>query len=156
MAKLIIALFTVFLLQPALNAFAQSEKSVAEFYRNNRLIFITGYSAGGSFDLITRLIVRHITKYIPGNPSIIVQNIPGGGGRIGANYLFNVAKPDGLTIGHISGFLVLMQMLKEPGVQFDMQRYQWIGGMGIGPLLLTVKPSCLTLKPNSLEVWPNH
>src|SRR5215510_6422382 len=69
-----------------------------EFLKDKTLTFIVGYSPGGTYDQYTRLIARHINKYVAGNPTRIVENMPGAGGIIAANHLYNRVKPDGLTI----------------------------------------------------------
>lgn len=82
-------------------AFAISLASTAqaqEFLKDKTLTFIVGYSPGGTYDQYTRLIARHINKHVSGNPTRIVENMPGAGGIIAANHLYNRVKPDGLTI----------------------------------------------------------
>jgi tripartite-type tricarboxylate transporter receptor subunit TctC len=88
---------------------------------------VVGFSPGGGFDAYARAIARHLGKYIPGKPSIIVENMPGAGSLIAANYTYNQAKPDGLTIGHFIGGVVVGQLLGNPGAQFDSQKFEWIG-----------------------------
>lgn len=88
---------------------------------------VVGFSAGGGFDAYARAIARHLGKYIPGKPSIIVENMPGAGSLIAANFTYNQAKPDGLTIGHFIGGVVVGQLLGNPGAQFDSQKFEWIG-----------------------------
>ncbi|MBI2348087.1 MAG: hypothetical protein HYV05_05465, partial [Deltaproteobacteria bacterium] len=83
--------------------------------------------AGGGFDTYTRVIARHLGKYIPGSPNIIVENMAGAGHRIGANHVYKVARPDGLTIGHFQGGLFLSQVLGEKGIEFDALKYEFIG-----------------------------
>ena len=69
-------------------------------------------------------------KHIPGNPAIIVENMPGAGSMISANYVFKAAKPDGLTIGHFIGGLFLQQLLGKPGIEFDAAKFQYVGVPG--------------------------
>ena len=88
---------------------------------------VVGFSAGGGFDAYARGIARHLGKYIPGKPSIIVENMPGAGSLIAANFTYNQAKPDRLTIGHFIGGVVVGQLLGNPGAQFDSQKFEWIG-----------------------------
>jgi tripartite-type tricarboxylate transporter receptor subunit TctC len=83
-----------------LGARAEHALSATSFYEGKTIRIIVGTSPGGGYDTYTRLIARHFSKYIPGKPSIIVDNMPGAGGLLSANHLFKVAKPDGLTIGH--------------------------------------------------------
>ncbi len=88
---------------------------------------VVGFSAGGGFDAYARAIARHLGKHIPGTPTIIVENMPGAGSLIAANYTYNQAKPDGVTIGHFIGGVVVGQLLGNPGAQFDSQKFEWIG-----------------------------
>jgi tripartite-type tricarboxylate transporter receptor subunit TctC len=88
---------------------------------------VVGFSAGGGFDAYARAIARHLGKHVPGMPTIIVENMPGAGSLIAANYTYNQAKPDGLTIGHFIGGVVVGQLLGNPGAQFDSQKFEWIG-----------------------------
>src|SRR5918992_862156 len=97
------------------------------FYKGKTLRIVVGTSAGGGFDAYTRTIARHLGKHIPGNPNILVENMPGAGHRIGANHVYNIAKPDGLTLGHFQGGLFLAQAIGEPGIQFDALKYEFIG-----------------------------
>ena len=82
-----------------------------EFYKGKKIRIIVGSTPGGGFDTYARLIARHLGKYIPGHPSVLVQNMPGGGMLIAANYIYNRAKPDGLTIGHWTGALTLQHVM---------------------------------------------
>jgi tripartite-type tricarboxylate transporter receptor subunit TctC len=97
------------------------------FYKGKTVRLIVGTSAGGGFDTYTRAIARHLGKHIPGNPGLVVENMPGAGHRIGANYLYKIAKPDGLTMGHFQGGLFLLQVLGEKGIEFDALKYEFIG-----------------------------
>ena len=73
------------------------------------------------------MIARHLGRHIPGNPTVIVENMPGAGSLISANHLFKVAKPDGLTVGKFSGTLILGQVLGQPGIEFDGRKFEYIG-----------------------------
>lgn len=97
------------------------------YYRGKTVRFIVAYSAGGSFDTITRAIARHIGKHIPGHPKTTVENMTGAGGIIGANYLFNKTKPDGLSIGNWIGSLVFQQIFGKKSIGFDARRFEWVG-----------------------------
>src|SRR6266571_6866006 len=99
----------------------------ANFYEGKTIRFIVGFSAGGGYDTYTRLIARHMGKYVPGNPVFVVDNMAGAGSMISANYTYKVAKPDGLTIGHFIGGLFLQQLLGKPGVEFDARKFEYIG-----------------------------
>jgi tripartite-type tricarboxylate transporter receptor subunit TctC len=96
-------------------ASANDSFAAAPFYQGKTVRVTVGFSAGGGFDLWARVVARHIGKNIPGNPTVIVENVTGAGGLIQTNQLFKGTKPDGLTIGHINGGLILGQMLGQPG-----------------------------------------
>ena len=107
---------------PASAALAQQP-----FYQGKTVRIIVGAAAGGGYDTYSRTIARHIGKHIAGNPTFIVENMPGAGFLIAANHTYRVAKPDGLTIGHFIGGLFLQQLLGKPGVEFDAARFEYIG-----------------------------
>ena len=92
------------------------------FYKGKTIRLIVAFSAGGGYDTYSRTIARHLSKYIPGNPSVVVDNMTGAGGIIHANYMFKQAKPDGLTIGNNSGGLFLQQVMGAKGIEFDGRR----------------------------------
>jgi tripartite-type tricarboxylate transporter receptor subunit TctC len=127
------ALLVVFLLgfalapaaaQPAKPAF--DEKAVANFYHGKTVRIVVGFSAGGGYDQYSRVIARHLSKYIPGNPAVIVDNMPGVGSIIAANHVYNAAPKDGTVIGNISGPIVLEQLFGSPSVQFDMAKFRYL------------------------------
>lgn len=97
------------------------------FYRGKTIRIIVGAAAGGGYDTYSRTIARHMGKHIPGNPTLIVENMPGAGFLISANYMYKVAKPDGLTIGHFIGGLFLQQLLGKPGIEFDAVKFEYVG-----------------------------
>ena len=97
------------------------------FYKGKTVRIIVGASAGGGYDTYSRTIARHIGKHVPGNPTFVVDNMPGAGFLIAANHIYKVAKPDGLTIGHFIGGLFLQQLLGKPGVEFEGVKFGFIG-----------------------------
>ena len=101
--------------------------SVEEFYKGKTIQFVVGGSAGGGYDTYTRLIARHFAQYVPGNPSMVVQNMPGAAMLIAANYIYNSAPRDGTVIGHWSGPLILQHMMGNPAVQFEGRKFGWLG-----------------------------
>lgn len=101
-----------------------------EFYKEKGIKFIVGYSPGGLFDTFTRLIARHFSKHVPGNPSIIVDNMTGAGGIILGNHLYHQAKPDGLTIGAWAAPLVLQHLLATEAIKFDGRKFGYVGAPG--------------------------
>ena len=121
---------------------AYDEKAVADFYRGKTVRIIVGFSAGGGYDAYSRLIGRHLHKHIPGNPSVIVDNMAGAGSIIAANYIYNAAPKDGTVIGNISGQIILEQLFANPAVQYDLGKFRYLG-VPIGEtylLLVTHKP----------------
>lgn len=98
-----------------------------DFFKDKTVRFIVGYSPGGSFDLYTRVIARHFSKHVPGNPTTVVENMTGAGGIIAANHLYNRAKPDGQTIGAWAAPLVLQQIMGNDAVQFDARKFGYLG-----------------------------
>lgn len=104
-------------------------EAVSRFYAGKTITIVVGYAPGGGYDTAARLISRHLGKHIPGNPNIIVENMEGAGSLIAANHLYNVAKPDGLTLGIIGELQVLNQLTSVEGVQFDAQKYSWLGAL---------------------------
>ena len=113
-------------LATALPAFAQDG---ADFYRGKTLELLIGAAAGGAYDLPGRTIARHMGKHIPGNPTMVVRNMPGANSMTMANHLFNVAPADGTTIGMPNINLPLDPLLRLGGdaVKFDVTKFQWIG-----------------------------
>lgn len=98
-----------------------------DYYKDKTLTIIVGYSPGGSFDLYARVLARYIGRYLPGNPTRIVENMTGAGGLIAANHLYNRAKPDGLTIGAWAAPLVLQQIMGNDAAQFDGRKFGYLG-----------------------------
>ena len=97
------------------------------FYKGKIIRIIVGSSAGGGYDTYSRTFARHMGKHIPGEPAFVVENMPGAGFLISANYMFKVAKPDGLTMGHFTGGLFLQQLIEKPGIEFDARKFAYVG-----------------------------
>jgi len=106
-----------------------SKASTHEFYAGKPIRIVVGFSAGGGFDLYARTMARHMGKHIAGNPTFIVENMPGAGGVIAATHVYKVAKPDGLTLGHFQGGLQILlgQVLGRPGIEFDAAKFEYVG-----------------------------
>ncbi|MET0500718.1 MAG: tripartite tricarboxylate transporter substrate-binding protein [Candidatus Binatia bacterium] len=104
-----------------------SGASADDFYKGKTIRIVVGFSAGGGFDTYSRAIARHMSKHIPGQPAIVVENMTGAGSLIAANHVYKVAKPDGLTIGHFIGGLFLGQVLGQKGIEFDARKFEYIG-----------------------------
>ena len=124
---------------PAPSTYAALSPAAVPFYKDKTVRVIVPVSAGGSFDVWARILARHMSKHLPGNPSLIVQNMTGGGGLVGANYLYGVAKPDGLTIGTISPNGYLNQLMGRSEVKYDWAKYSWIGSTSTSHELLYVR-----------------
>ena len=112
-------LFFTFLWRP--------EPAQANFYQGKTITLIVGTSAGSAYDSYGRLIAQHLGRNIPGNPKFVVQNMPGGGSMIAANFLYGVAKPDGLTIASINPALYFNQLAGRKEVQFNWASFRWLG-----------------------------
>ena len=111
----------------------------ANFYQGKTITVVVGTVPGGLYDLWGRLFGRLMGKHIPGNPTMVVQNIPGGGSMVAANYLYGIAKPDGLTIGMFQTHMYLQQMVKRPEVKFDVRKFNWLGSQEKGQMMLYIR-----------------
>ena len=99
----------------------------SDFYQGKQLKIVVGASAGAASDLYARVVAQHLPKQILGKPEVIVQNMPGGGSMTAANYVYSVAKPDGLTLGAVTSPIYFAQLLGRKEVQFDWATFTWIG-----------------------------
>ncbi|MEX0806046.1 MAG: tripartite tricarboxylate transporter substrate-binding protein [Candidatus Binatia bacterium] len=119
--KIAITVLTSFLL------WCTAVQAQEPFYKGKTITIIVGTKAGDVYDLYPRMLSDYLTKYIPGNPNVIIQNVPGAASLIAANQVYNVAKPDGLTIGAIYPALYFEQLIKRPEVKFEWTKFGWIG-----------------------------
>ncbi len=101
--------------------------STHEFFKGKTVRILVGASAGGAFDTYGRIVGRHLGKYIPGNPVVVVENVTGAGGLILANQVYKTTKPDGLTLATFNGGLLMGQVLGRPGIEFDAPKFEYIG-----------------------------
>src|SRR5688572_2102681 len=122
--KRIGAITVLWLLACLGNAAAQSTD---DFYRGKQLKLVVGTSSGQDYDLWARLIGRHITRHIPGQPSLIVENMPGAGHIVATNHLFNLAPRDGTTIGMVSRGMTDAAIMKVRNIRFEPGRFNWLG-----------------------------
>lgn len=113
--------------------------SAEDFYKGKTLRFIVGYAPGGGYDTYTRAVARYIGRHIPGNPSIVVENMEGAGSLLAANYMFNKAEPDGLIVGNFNSGMVTQQALDARGIRFDARKFGWVGAPGKG------WPTCMVM-----------
>ncbi len=121
--------FALALILFALGSSAWTELSRAQesFFKGKTIRIVVGFSAGGGYDIYARAIARHMSQHIPGNPTIVVENMAGAASMISANHIYKVAKPDGLTIGHFIGGLFLQQVLGRQGIEFDARKFEYLG-----------------------------
>lgn len=120
------------------------------FYKGKTIRLIVAFSAGGGYDTYSRTIARHLGKYIPGSPAIVVDNMTGAGGFIHANYMYKQARADGLTIGNNSGGLFMQQIMGAKGIEFDGKRFEYLGAPVVDHLVCAIaKASGVT----SIDRW---
>ena len=124
MTKLISLAMLLSSIMSAASAYAASADE--SFDGGKNILVVVGLAAGVGFNAYTRAIARHMGRHIPGNPSIIVENMTGAGSRVSANFLFR-APPDGLLIGNFIGSLILQQIMGDKGIEFDGRKFDWVG-----------------------------
>ena len=108
-------------------------------YAGKTVTIVVGYKPGGGYDATARLLAKELPKYLPGQPTIIVQNMPGANSIIAANHLYNVAKPDGMTLGTFNRNLPIAQLTGVKGVKFDVSKFAWIGSAASETTVLAVR-----------------
>jgi tripartite-type tricarboxylate transporter receptor subunit TctC len=103
--------------------------AVEDFYKGKQITLIVSYGPGGGYDVYARVLARYMTKYIPGNPSIVIQNMPGAGSLRGANFIYNAAPKDGTAFGTFARNIPLIGLLQKTNqnVQFDPLKFTWLG-----------------------------
>jgi len=111
----------------------------APFYQDKTIRIIVGFTSGGLYDQYARILARRMPKHIPGNPTIIVQNMPGAGSLTATNYVYTVGKPDGLTLGMPGSGIYLDQLLRRKEATFDVTNLTWIGSVDQRDLLLYIR-----------------
>jgi len=132
------------LAMPAAQA-ALGAEDVASFYKTNNVSMIVGYSAGGGFDVYTRVLARYLSDHIPGQPRIVIRNMPGAGGQTAALNLLNVAPKDGTTIATFGPTVPFAPLLYNQ--KFDGRRFNWIGS-------ITNEVSvCLASRSSPVQSW---
>jgi tripartite-type tricarboxylate transporter receptor subunit TctC len=114
-------------------------ESPESFYRGQTVSIIVGSGAGGGFDTTARLVARHLGRHIPGNPTVIVVNMPGGGGLVAANHVFSAAPKDGTVIGLFHEAQMMNQLTGGEGVAFDLRRFNWLGSSYDDPNVCLVR-----------------
>ncbi|HWP22841.1 MAG TPA: tripartite tricarboxylate transporter substrate-binding protein, partial [Candidatus Binatia bacterium] len=114
-------------------------RAQAPYYQGKTVTIVVGTISGDLYDLYARAIALFMGRYLPGNPNVIVQNMPGAGHMIAANYIYTVAKPDGLTLGAVNAGLYFEQLIGRAEVKFDWPKYSWIGNATKSPQVLYMR-----------------
>ncbi len=109
------------------------------FYEGKTIQIIVSSGTGATTDFTARLVARYLGKYIPGNPNIVAHNMPGGGGLVAANHIYNVSKPDGLTILAVSRANYMEQMIGRPEVKTDFRKLGWLGSFNKTPMMVACR-----------------
>ena len=147
MQKTLVALTALasWLVTSPTRAIAQSD-----FYQGKTIRIIVGFSPGGGYDALARMLSRQMPKYIPGHPTILVENMTGAGSLLAANHIAKVAKPDGLTMGHFNGGFAFSQAMGQPGVEYDTRKLVFVGAVARDESAIALsKASGIT----SMEKW---
>src|ERR671919_1263864 len=113
-------------------------RAQAPFYEGKTITIAIGTAAGGSI-VAARIIARHVGKYIPGNPTVVVQSMLGGAHIVASNHVFNTARPDGLTLLAANPNIAIAQLVKVDGVRFDVRKFGWLGSSGSDGVVLTIR-----------------
>jgi len=122
----------------ALGAHVTALAATPPFFKGKTVSIVVGYTAGGGYDTYARLVARHLGKYIPGKPTVIVQNMPGAGSLVAANYVYGAAPRDGTVLGVFGPAQILSQLVGGPGIQFDSEKFNWIGAANAGDVMVCV------------------
>lgn len=107
----------------------RASADVAVFFKNKTITIQVGYGAGGGYDTTARLVARHFGRFVPGNPAIVVANMPGAGGMRVANYIYNVAPRDGTVLGTTGANLMLEPLFGNKNAAYQADRFEWIGNL---------------------------
>jgi tripartite-type tricarboxylate transporter receptor subunit TctC len=134
-AALLMALVVLSIARPA------QSQTPGEFYKGKQIRWVVGTAAGQDYDLWARLIARHMVRYIPGNPTMVVENMPGAGHILATNYLFNTATRDGTVVGMVSRNMTDAAVMGMPNVRFDPGRFNWIGSPEVSNRVMFVSPA---------------
>lgn len=142
-----ITLAAVIIVVGLLLSLCPSVTKAEDFYQGKTIRFIVGAPAGGGYDTYTRAIARHLGKHIPGHPSMVVDNMDGAGSLIAANYVYNKAEPDGLSIGVWISGQIIRQALGDRSTRFDGRKFGWIGAPSKG------SPTCAIMGFTGFKTW---
>jgi tripartite-type tricarboxylate transporter receptor subunit TctC len=115
------------------------ESPAAPYYEGKRITIVVGVGPGGGYDRMARMLQKHLPRYIPGKPVIVVENMPGAASIIAANQVYNKAKPDGLTLAAPQRGMPLAQLLNVDGVKYDVKKFAWVGSMAVESTVLAMR-----------------
>lgn len=133
----------------ALSTTPAGAADVASFFHGNTVHMIVGFSPGGGYDIYARLVAKYIGKHIPGEPTVVTQNMPGAGSLRAAMYLYSVAPKDGTAIGMFSRGMPLSPLFKLPGATFDAVKFTWLGSVAKDTV------TCISWKTSPVKSWPD-
>ena len=134
----------------ATSTMAAHADPVADFYKGKQISMISPSGVGGGYDLYTRFLARFYGKFIPGQPSIVVKNMPGAGGIAAANNMYSIAAPDGLTIAMFQNTVTLNQLAAMPSVKFDVRKFTWLGNMSVASTICAMSGAAKEIKAQDL------
>jgi tripartite-type tricarboxylate transporter receptor subunit TctC len=126
---------------------AAHAQSVESFYRGRTVTIVIGYSVGGGYDAHGRVLARHLGKHLPGNPTVVAQNMPGAGSLRAANYMYNAAPKDGATLGVFARGMAMEPLIGTSNTSFDSRKFAWIGS---GTNEVSV---CATSPASKVKTW---
>ena len=122
----------------AVGLFTAPASAQAQFFEGKTVTLVIGAS-GGSLEIASRIVARHLGKHIPGNPNVVVQNTTGAAHLVATNHVYNVAKPDGLTLLAANPTVGIAQLTRVDAARFDLRRFQWLGSSGADGVALSVR-----------------
>lgn len=125
----------------ALSALVVSAGASAQssFYQGKTISVVIG-ATGGSLELAARIVTRHLGKHVPGQPNVVLQNMPGAAHLVATNHVYTVAKPDGLTLLAANPSVGIAQLTKVDGARFDLRRFEWLGSSGADGVAMAIRP----------------
>ena len=124
----------------AINAVGVGSASAqSSFYEGKTVAVVIG-ATGGSLELAARIVTRHLGKYLPGHPNVVLQNMPGAAHLVATNHVYTVAKPDGLTLLAANPSVGIAQLTKVEAVRFDLRKFEWLGSSGADGVALSIRP----------------
>ena len=126
---------------------AAAADPVADFYRGRTVTMVIGYSVAGGYDTYARVVARHLGRHIPGNPTVLPQNMEGAGSLRAANYLYNAAAKDGSVIGMFSRGMAMEPLIGTSHTQFDSRKFTWLGS-GTNEV-----STCVTWRDSAVKTW---